>query len=177
MAASLKKLMGKTPLKNIAVKDVVNDCGVNRQTFYYHFQDIYELLGWIFQTEALDAIADYKTYRTWQVGFLKICQYVEANKGFCLNTFDSLAKEHLEGFLKSVTFDLLYGVVEELSKGSVISPEDKKFIANFYSYSFVGLLTQWLKAGANQKPEHLIEKLGNLIEGDFGRAIKKLARE
>ena len=49
--------------EKITVKDIVEDCGVNRQTFYYHFQDIYELLGWIYKTEAVEGIAGYKTYR------------------------------------------------------------------------------------------------------------------
>lgn len=177
LAASLKKLMGKSSLDNITVKDVVADCGVNRQTFYYHFQDIYDLLGWIFRTEALDAIADYKTYETWQLGFLKIFQYVEDNKAFCLNTFCSLGREHLEQFLNSVTYDLLYGVVEELSEGSTISQENKKFIANFYTFAFVGLLLEWLKTGVRENPEHIIEKLSKLIDGDISRAIEKYIKD
>lgn len=177
MAASLKKLMSQTSLTNITVKDVVADCGVNRQTFYYHFQDIYELLGWIFRTEALDSIVDYKTYETWQLGFLKIFQYIEDNKAFCLNTFRSLGREHLEQFLNTVTFDLLHGVVEELSNGRNIAPDDKRFIANFYSFAFVGLLLQWLNTGIKEKPGDIVKKLSKLIEGDIGRAIEKYLPE
>ena len=50
LASSLKNLMKKATLNQITVKDVVTDCGVNRQTFYYHFQDIYDLVEWIYQT-------------------------------------------------------------------------------------------------------------------------------
>lgn len=67
LAISLKKLMTKASLDQITVKDLVAECGVNRQTFYYHFQDIYDLLGWIFKSEALESIKDYKTYCTWKV--------------------------------------------------------------------------------------------------------------
>ncbi|KAJ49809.1 putative dihydroxyacetone kinase regulator [Clostridium tetanomorphum] len=177
LAASLKKLMIKIPLEKITVKDIVTDCGVNRQTFYYHFQDIYDLLGWIYKTEALDAIADYKTYDTWQQGFLKTFQYVERNKSFSINTFHSLGREHLEQFLYSVTFDLLIGVIEELSNGVNISKENKKFIADFYSYAFIGLLLVWLKSGTQEKPENIIEKLSKLIDGDIRRAINKYMQE
>lgn len=179
LAASLKKLMSKLPLDKVTVKDVALECGVNRQTFYYHFQDIYELLGFIFKSEALEAIKDYKTYETWQLGFLKIFHYVEDNKAFCLSTFCSLGRDHLEQFLNDVTFDLLYGVVEELStaskiqNGGNISKEDKVFIANFYCYAFVSLLLAWLKTGAKEAPEHIIEKLNKLIDGDISRAIEK----
>ena len=47
LAASLKKLMEKKPLSKITVSEIISDCNVNRKTFYYHFQDIYDLLKWI----------------------------------------------------------------------------------------------------------------------------------
>jgi AcrR family transcriptional regulator len=47
LAESLKKLMNTTAVTKITVNDIVRDCGVNRRTFYYHFQDIYALLEWI----------------------------------------------------------------------------------------------------------------------------------
>ena len=40
LAASLIKLLSQKPLDKVTVKDIIEDCGVNRQTFYYHFQDI-----------------------------------------------------------------------------------------------------------------------------------------
>lgn len=173
LAHSLKKLMAQVSLEKITVKDIVNDCEVNRQTFYYHFQDIYDLLGWIYKTEAVDGIVEYKTYKTWQQGFLKIFHYVADNKGFCMNTVHSLGRDHLDRFLYDVTFDLLMGVVEEVAAGAKVQPEDKKFIADFYSYAFIGILISWLQAGAKEKPEQIIERLSVLIEGDIEKAIKK----
>lgn len=173
LAAVLKKMMSKSSLDQITVKDLVASCGINRQTFYYHFQDIYELLGWIYKSEALEAIKDYKTYDTWQLGFLKIFQYVEDNRAFCLSTYHSLGREHLESFLNQVTFDLLYGVVEELAADTAIEDEDKCFIAKFYTFAFVSLMLDWLKTGIKEKPQRIIDKLSLLIDGDIPRAIGK----
>lgn len=173
IAASLKKLMTKTSLDKITVKDIVTDCGVNRQTFYYHFKDIYDLLGWIYKTEAVGSISDYKTYETWQTGFLKIFQYVAKNKALCMNTFHSMGREHLEDFLHTEIFSLLIGVVEEVSKGSQVPIEDKKFIANFYTFAFIGILTSWMKEGMKESPESIIDKLERLVTGDIEKAIKR----
>ena len=52
LAQSLKKLLSVRKLDKITVKDIVEDCGVNRQTFYYYFRDIYDLLEWNFQDAA-----------------------------------------------------------------------------------------------------------------------------
>lgn len=173
LATSLKKLMSKCSLDQITVKELAADCGVNRQTFYYHFQDIYELLGWVFKSEALEAIEDYKTYATWQKGFLKIFHYVQANRDFCLSTYQSLGREHLERFLNTVTFDLLYNVVEELATDTGLSEEDHCFIARFYTYGFVCLMLEWLKSGTKESPENIIDRLSKLIDGDISRAIEK----
>lgn len=47
LAAALKKMMEVKPIDKITVKDLVEICGVNRQTFYYHFDDVYDLLEWV----------------------------------------------------------------------------------------------------------------------------------
>ncbi len=169
----LKKMMSKTCMDHITVKDLVADCGINRQTFYYHFQDIYDLLGYIFRSEALESIVDYKTYDTWQLGFLKIFQYVENNRAFCLNTVNSLGRDHLEMFLNQQVFDLLLGVVNELAGELPIKEEEKHFIARFYTYGFVNLMLEWLKSGTKEEPKAIIDKLSKLVDGDISRAIDK----
>jgi len=68
LAKSLKELMNSIPLNKISVKEIVNNCGLNRQTFYYHFQDIYNLLEWIYETEAVESISQYRSYNTWTDG-------------------------------------------------------------------------------------------------------------
>ena len=40
LAASLKRLLAEKPLSKITISDITDDCGINRMTFYYHFQDI-----------------------------------------------------------------------------------------------------------------------------------------
>jgi len=64
LAQSLKSLMNTTPLAKITVNDIVKECKVNRRTFYYHFQDIYALLEWIFKNEVANVMEENKTYKT-----------------------------------------------------------------------------------------------------------------
>ena len=54
LAASLKKLLSKKELSKITITNITEECGVNRQTFYYHFKDIYDLLEWIFTNESIE---------------------------------------------------------------------------------------------------------------------------
>lgn len=43
LAAALKKLMARKPINKITVCELVDECGMNRNSFYYHFDDIYGL--------------------------------------------------------------------------------------------------------------------------------------
>ncbi|WP_232729826.1 TetR-like C-terminal domain-containing protein [Paenibacillus phocaensis] len=173
LAASLKQRMAYAPLNKITVKHLVDDCGLNRQTFYYHFQDIYELLGWIYQTEAVDAIAGERGYRNWTSGFLKIFKYIEDNRAFCLNTLNSLARSHLDSYLYTVTNQLVMGVVEEVSSGMQVDEADQRFLANFYTLAFTGLVVRWMQDGMKERPEQIIDQLSELADGHFERALQR----
>ena len=59
---SLKNLLLKKPLNKITISDITEDCGINRMTFYYHFQDIYDLVEWSCLEDARKALAEKKTH-------------------------------------------------------------------------------------------------------------------
>ena len=140
LASSLKKLLNEKPLDKITVIDIAEDCGVNRQTFYYHFQDIYDLLEWYFASEASEALLGKKSYDTWQQGFLQTFQWVQKNRSLVLNAYRSVSREQMERYLYEVTMKLLIDVVEEQAAGLSVRAEDKPLIASFYKFAFVGLL-------------------------------------
>lgn len=173
LANALKELMRSKSLNKISIQDIVDRCGLNRQTFYYHFHDIYDLLGWIYEKEAVEKIVQYKSYKNWKEGFYQVFKYIEDNKSFCMNTLNSLGREHLDYYLYSITYDLVIGVVYELSNNMKIKEEYKRFIANFYTLAFIGLIIQWMKNGMKEDPEIIINDLSELIEGNFIRALRK----
>lgn len=175
LAASLKGLLAKMPLDKITIMDIVEDCGVNRQTFYYHFHDIYDLTEWIFLSDASVVIGGKKTYATWQQGFSQVFTYVQENKSLVLNVYYSVSRDQVERFLYDVTYDLLAGVVEEKAAGLSVREEDKRFIADFYKFAFVGLMLDWIRRGMKDDPEAIIGRLSMLIQGDISRALQKYA--
>ncbi len=173
LSASLKKLLSQKPLDKITVIDIVEDCEVNRQTFYYHFQDIYDLVEWMFLTGAAAALNGKKTYDTWQQGFLQVFEYALENKDLVINTYHSMSRDQLERYLYDVTYNLLIGVVEEQASGMAVSDNDKKFIADFYKFAFVGLMLDWIRRGMKDDPKKIVEHISTLIQGDIKRALEK----
>ena len=120
LASSLRKLLEEKPLDKITVVDVAEDCGVNRQTFYYHFRDIYDLVDWFFAAETTRALEGKETYDTWQEGFLRIFAWVQENRTLVVNAYRSVSREQVEQYLYQVTYRLLYGVVEERAAGMAV---------------------------------------------------------
>lgn len=172
LEASLKHLLLQKPLDKITINDIAEDCGINRMTFYYHFKDIYDLVEWICEEEARRALAGKKTYDTWQEGFLQIFEAVKENKPFIMNVYHSVSREQIEIYLYKLTYDLLIGVVEEQSAGMNVREEDKKFIADFYKFAFVGLMLDWIRHDMKEDPNIIIERLGVLMHGNIQRALK-----
>lgn len=177
LAASLKKLLAEKPLDKITVIDIVEDCEVNRQTFYYHFKDIYDLVEWIYTSEATKALGGKKTYDTWQQGFLQVFQYVLENKAFVTSTYHSINREFLQRYLYNETYILLMGVIEEKAADMVVRDDDKAFIANFYKYAFVGLVLEWIGTGMKEDPSAIIERLSILIHGHIEESLEKLRND
>ena len=171
LEASLKHLLLKKPLDKITINDIAEDRGINRMTFYYHFKDIYDLIEWSCVEDAARALEGKKTYDTWQQGFLQIFEAVLANKPFIMNVYHSVSREQVELYLYKLTFNLLIGVIEEKAAGMAVSDEDKKFIADFYKYAFVGIMLEWIRGGMKEDPKGIVEHLSILIHGDITRAL------
>lgn len=172
LEASLKNLLLKKPLERITINDIAEDCGINRMTFYYHFKDIYDLIEWACVEDATKALEGKKTYDTWQQGFLQIFEAVLDNKPFIMNVYRSVSREQVEIYLYKLTYDLLIGVVEEKSAGMSVRNEDKKFIADFYKYAFVGLMLDWIRNDMKSDPQIIIDRLGSLMHENITKALE-----
>lgn len=170
---SLKNLLLKKPLTKITINDIAEDCGINRMTFYYHFKDIYDLVEWCCIEDARKALDEKRTYDTWQQGFIQLFEAVRENKPFIMNVYHCVDREQVEKYVNPLVDDLLMGVIEERSAGMSVREEDMQFIAKVYSYSFVGLMLDWIRDDMRDDPEELVKKFAMEIQGDLTSALSR----
>ena len=142
--------------------------------FYYHFQDIYDLVEWACQEDARRILDGKRTYTTWQEGFRRILDGLIDNRPFILNVYRSVRREQVETFLFQVTHGLLMGVVEELDPRGEVREEDKAFLADFYKYAFVGLVLDWIRTGMKGEPAELARRVELVVSGSFAQALERL---
>lgn len=175
LGESLKRLLQKKPLSKITITEIVEDCGLNRMTFYYHFKDIYDLLEWVCVEDAEKALAGRSSYLNWQEGMANIFKLILDNRSFVINAYQSMPRDYLERYIYRLTDALFISVIDELDKGQNLTPDDKEFIASFYKYAFLGIMLNWIDNGMKEDPEDIISRLSILVEGDLPSAVERFS--
>lgn len=176
LAESLKKLLLKKPLNKITINDLTTDCGISRMAFYYHFKDIYDLVEWTCLEESRKALQGKKTYDTWQEGLLQIFEAVYENKPFIINAYNAVSREQIENFLFQLTHDLIISVVEEQARSTSLTQEQKSFIADFYKYSFVGIMLDWIRQGMKSDYTDIWKNMCITLHGNITNSIQNFTK-
>ena len=109
---SYVKLLDSTPFDRITVKDIVDDCGVNRNTFYYNFEDIYALVDELLSEEVARVLEKQRTCNSWQGGLYYGAEFVLKNKRAVYHLYHSTKKDQLERYFKRVVYDAAAEVVK-----------------------------------------------------------------
>ena len=94
-----------------------------------------------------------------------------------MNVYRSVKREQVENYLYSLTYQLIEGVVEEQSENLRVTEEQKKFIADFYKYSFVGVMLDWIKRGMKEAPEEIANMVCVTMHGNIGNSLRNMEKE
>lgn len=166
-ADSLKKMLENKRLEHITVKDIVEDCGVSRQAFYYHFDDIYDLVEWIFIDERKKVFANNINIDTWQQGYLNILEWICSNKKIVVNVYRSVSREYLELFLYNVVHGFMYPIIKKKAEEMNIENKSIEFVSHFYSLALVALDLDWIRTGMKETPNEIVKQLTMLKKVSF----------
>lgn len=174
--AAFFRLLEQKPLSKITVKSIVEECGINRNTFYYHYKDIYDLVDDIFNTETFKVTSQNPVHGHWQDGCIQSMHYLQEHSMVIQNVFCSIKRETIMAYLFKVAHDLLITFAQRTTEGYAAREEDIEFIADFYSHAFVGIFLGWIKDGMKQEPEKFIELMGRMLNGSIYDVLRRSAR-
>lgn len=172
IAFTLKEILLEKPLSKVTINDITKRCDINRQTFYYHFQDIFDLIEWICVEDANKALERKRDYATWQEGFLSIFELMKKDKAFVENVYHSVSHEMLSKNLYRLVFPIIYDVVKEKTSGLAVKEDDIVFITNFYKYSFVAIMLKWIEDGMVSDPNLIVKRVSSIVSGTIEHAVK-----
>ena len=178
IASSIKELMKKKDLQKISVSDITEHCGINRQTFYYHFKDKYDLVNWIYYNEVVTAVVHNSNPLSWSGVMLEVLTDMQKEKHFYMNALSVPGQNAFQDYFFEMTKQRLLGILDFIAENTdsdgrmsdlkMIPQEDKDFIAEFFAYGIVGIAVQWARGGMRQPPEEIIRRMSYLIHNvDF----------
>lgn len=168
-------LLHTKPFDKITVRDIVEACEINRNTFYYYYSDIYDLLEEIFTKKINQMLEGHRNGTSWITAFLKVANEAYEHKKMIYNICSSRSYEYLESYMYRACNKICVEVVRSLAEDMNVPDEDIEFIASFYEYGFVGVLSEWFKTGMREDPLQLGSQLW-LVVDNMRFALKRSQR-
>lgn len=179
LADTLKKLMTHKPFSKITVSEIIRECNVNRKTFYYHFEDIYSLLKWIFEQEAIDIVKKYDLVNDYSDVINFVFDYVQHNAFTISCAYDSLGRDVLKSFFYqdfiSITRKIIISTEETL--GISVSDDFRDFLCNLYTEGIAGMLIQLAQHPEAYKKEKLTEYYSIIIHTSVSAVLLDYAKK
>lgn len=177
LVASFIRILKEKQFEKINIKDITDDCGVARMTFYYHFQDIYDLLDYVMREKLRTSVSKTFTYETWQEDYVAVFEAVLKEKVFFLKIFNSIDLRRMEYYLSDFAHQCVYEMLDELTEmnGLVLNGKRREMVCDIYCYSMVGLLLNWISTGMKEEPRILVGRFCATIKGTLEIMLKNSA--
>ena len=171
------ELLNTTSFDKITVKDIVDKCGINRNTFYYNFEDIYALVDEILQDEVKKIAEIHRPFHSWNEALLSAADFALQNKKAIFHLHNSVKRSQLDKYSDRVIHSVVLEFVQKEAEGENVSDTDTAFIAGFYGCALLGLLNHWLDNGMEADFTEVINKTGILFNSNIKQAIHVLAEQ
>lgn len=142
LAGSLKTHMTKKPLSKITVSEIIADCNVNRKTFYYHFHDIYDLLKWMLEQEAIEIVKGFDLLIDCEDAISFVVQYVKDNAHILNCAYDSIGRDEMKRFFYNDFVAIIRHVIDDAEQRNHLTtpPDFKNFLCDFLTEATAGVL-------------------------------------
>ena len=154
LADSLKQLMAGNSFDKISVAEIVEYSGLNRNSFYYHFRDKYDLVNWVFQTEFLDRIKIGAEDSSWEF-IEQICNYFYENRIFYINALSVKGQNSFSDYFSAKFYEMLAPRFAAM----LGDRKNKDLYANLFADAFLAIILRWLKDGAKIAPDDFMQLL------------------
>lgn len=175
LSEALKASMRIKKLSKITVSELIAACNINRKTFYYHFQDIYALLKWMLEQEAIEVVKNFDLLVNTEETIRFVMEYAEKNDYIINGAFDSMGYEEIKRFFHNDFFSIIYSAIDQGEKelGVQLEPQFKDFLAEFYTEASAGLLIEWTKNNISQDKETILKNLLSIFKITIPAVLKE----
>lgn len=174
---SFLKLLAQRSFDKITVKSIVEDCGLTRNTFYYYYEDTYDILDDILSQE-ITRYSEMMASGT-PVGHIldEFCDYAENNQNLVNHVLRSSKWDELKLYVQKALDRGVEAIISGYACGRPLDPGKRDVIKNVYRASVGGLIEQWFTRGnirgMRERIDVLTELFGDSIEKAVERSVEK----
>lgn len=166
LAKSLKELMLQVPFEKLSVSDITANCNLHRQTFYYHFEDKYELLDYIVYNELINPfITGFKMENIYDKIYALFSTML-GEKKFYQNSL-RIDTQELSRYVSKIAYDYVKPVIKSIKSDNSINNSDElndAIVAEFFSYGISGVIICWVQRGMKDSPKSMTKRVEKIIE-------------
>ena len=148
--SAFMELLNERTLNKITVKDITDRCGINRNTFYYHYQDIPALVEEICAGEVERVVREYPSVHSLEECLTTLCSYAMKNRRAILHIYYSDNRLTYVNSLWRMCEHTATAFIDTLFAGRGLSERDKTLLIRYYKYECYGLIVDWISSGMKE---------------------------
>ncbi len=169
---SFLKLLNEKKFDKITIKDIVSDCGVSRKTFYYYFEDIYDLLGKYLADLTEESVKNIDNVESFEAELLKLMDFVMQNKRAVYHIYNSVSRERLEDYLYESSYPVMKSAVMKKLDGNPYSMKDVEVFSKICANALTGNVLRWVKEGMPDDFEEMLKLISIVIDNSLCEIIR-----
>ena len=171
IVSAFKEMLQDTPFNKITIADLSNRTGINRQTFYYHFTDIYDLALSIFIDACEECIGEDDDLCSAMLGFY---DYFSARKRPFMNVLRSSQYGSLSIRLEPHLRKMVSFLLDGIDGSERLSSDSRSMIIGYFTLSASSFICRWLTSGMDISRES-VSQLSRIIESNLANTVRLLS--
>ena len=164
IAAAAKKLLMEKNLKKLTVKDIVEECRITRQTFYYHFEDIPALFRWMLEQDTDRVLLEVRSLDSGEARLRYLFILAINAMPYIKKGMESNYRQELERYLAQHTQHLLERLCDEYGLYQDRTRFEVSLILRYHSQAILGLMRNWTEAD-RKNLDQIVHTVFSLMTG------------
>ena len=174
---SFVKLLNEKSLSQITIRDIVDDCGVNRNTFYYYYQDLPDLIDEIVSEQVDLLVSNYPKFSSTEECLEVALRYLLDNKTLIQHIYKAVDRNFFEENLLKVCDYMIRSLMDNVGEGQKLSQADKETLITLYRATFFGLISDWLMRGMKEDVLESFHRMCHLRQGMLEEMLARCVEE
>lgn len=164
IAEAAVTLMFEKNVKKLTVKDIVEECHITRQAFYYHFEDIPELLKWILEKDSERVLRECFSQGNSESGLRYLFTVAVSMRPYVERSIQSNYGTEIEKILTEFIYGFFESIVKRTEMYGHYSSSEQKLILRYHCEAIMGILRGWTKEDT-ENMDDIVHQVYLLVQG------------